>query len=402
MNHPLGNNRFTAYLEQWMRHLEEVERYKDLCDVDAKIRGWRQLRMQLVCEVEPNLTRESEEYKHNLQPSNFSCKPLEFPLAISVRYRIVTACYDALFEKVVSYVEQQLKDRGYGPPPVPYAFVLFGSGGRKEMLPWSDQDHGLIWQTVKEGSERLIVEQYFLRWGNEMVSALRAIGFMPCSGKVLASEALWRGSLEDWQLRAEQWIGIADWEHIRYFSIALDMRTVYGDVSLEAEWREHIRQFRVSSTSASASQTAMVRNQQHRKLAHNAFGQLIKERTHPYAGQVDLKYRIYVPIVQLIRTTSWMVDDIAHPLSTKERMEGILSTWSDGEERQIIRKLYAYWDDVMAVRWMCGAELLDGMWNGTGMIDPDQLHELQKLALRRSSQSIEKWSKVLNRRCERG
>ncbi|TVX92588.1 DUF294 nucleotidyltransferase-like domain-containing protein [Paenibacillus agilis] len=382
MNHPIGNNSCSAYLEQWMRYLQVINRYED--SFDAKLKGWKQLRMQWLSGVE----------------SDFDLP--DFPLSIGVRYQIVTACYDALFGEVALYVERQLINSGYGPPPVPYAFVLFGSGGRKEMLPWSDQDHGLLWQPVENESQRIAVEQYFSVWGSCMVNVLREIGFTPCSGKVLASEVMWRGSLDEWKMKAEQWIRMADWEHIRYFSIALDMRTVYGAAHLEAEWRQYIRKLRDCSDSTAVSHTALVRNQQHRKLAHNAFGQLIKERTHPYVGQVDIKYRIYVPIVQLVRTTSWIVDDAAHSLSTKERMEGILSTWSDSEERQTIRKLYAYWDDVLAIRWMCGTEVQDGMCNGTGMIDPEQLHELQKLALRRSSQSIEKWSKVLNRRCERG
>lgn len=388
-----------------MRDLQAIDRYEDLSD--AKLKGWKHLRMQWLSGIELHFnkesTEESTEIKDSLQQVSHSSLHLpNSPLSIGVRYQIVTACYDALFGKVALYVEKQLMHMGYGPPPVPYAFVLFGSGGRKEMLPWSDQDHGLIWQTVEHESQHNVVDQYFHIWGNCMVNALKEIGFTPCSGKVLACEAMWRGSLDDWKRKVEQWLHIADWEHTRYFSIALDMRTVYGEVHLEGEWRQHVRQLGVSSDFAAASLSALVRNQQHRKLAHNAFGQLIKERIHPYVGQVDMKYRIYVPIVQLVRTTSWMVDDVAHPLSTKERMEGILSTWPDGEERQNIRKLYAYWDDILAIRWMCGTEVLDGMWNGTGMIDPDQLHELQKLALRRSSQCIEKWSKILNRRCERG
>ena len=45
-----------------------------------------------------------------------------------------------------------LEDEGFGKPPVPYAFILFGSGGRSEQTLWSDQDNGLIYEESRRAS----------------------------------------------------------------------------------------------------------------------------------------------------------------------------------------------------------------------------------------------------------
>src|SRR4051794_31851164 len=61
--------------------------------------------------------------------------------------------HDCLIQRCIEISEQLLIERGLGVSPVPYAFVLFGSGGRKEQTLWSDQDNGLIYESSNVDNE---------------------------------------------------------------------------------------------------------------------------------------------------------------------------------------------------------------------------------------------------------
>jgi CBS domain-containing protein len=57
----------------------------------------------------------------------------------------INQVHDALIQRTTQIAEHLLEDEGYGKPPVAYAFILLGSGGRREQTLWSDQDNGLIY-----------------------------------------------------------------------------------------------------------------------------------------------------------------------------------------------------------------------------------------------------------------
>src|SRR4029078_7852390 len=69
---------------------------------------------------------------------------LLFSYTPEVGYQI-NQVHDALIQRTIEIAEHLLEDEGHGRSPVPYAFILLGSGGRREQTLWSDQDNGLIY-----------------------------------------------------------------------------------------------------------------------------------------------------------------------------------------------------------------------------------------------------------------
>src|SRR2546428_1918888 len=67
-------------------------------------------------------------------------------------YKNVNAVHDALIARTVAIAEAQMIELGRGQPPTSYAFLLFGSGGRREQSLWSDQDNGFIYDQCGEKS----------------------------------------------------------------------------------------------------------------------------------------------------------------------------------------------------------------------------------------------------------
>lgn len=329
-------------------------------------------------------------------PSSHDSKHISIPLTANQKHEFITAVYDHLFQQASGWVEEILEQEGMGRAPVPYACVLFGSGGRMEMTPWSDQDHGLVWDnstTLEAGS----MGAYFAAWGEAFTRLLTQLGFLPCSGKVLASNRQWRGSLKEWIARTNRWAVESGWENTRYLTMAMDMRAIYGTAELEKQWRGSLDM--VSPQIRTEVQRALIANLLHRKPAHNSFGKLIRERYGDDAGRFDVKYRSYVLIAQLARSTAWMEGQYAEALTTKERLLRLYHSFERNSTlKSAVCEAGEAWEMVLESRLEAQGSLVQGQWQSSGMVDPGRLTTAMKEGLKSSSHAINKWLRCLERR----
>lgn len=206
----------------------------------------------------------------------------------------VNAMHDRIAQTAVTICEAQMKEAGYGPPPCAYSFIVFGSVGREEATLWSDQDNGLIVEgEPDEGKNR-----YFQAFGARLSNLLEAAGYEKCDGKVMCSEPLWRKTLPEWTAQLAAWKEQLEWEPVRYLIIASDMRHVAGDEGLSARWKEA---FHAGFAENSGLSNAVLRNTVRHKATLNLLGQVLTERFGDYAGGFDVKYGVYIPLVNIVR-----------------------------------------------------------------------------------------------------
>lgn len=206
----------------------------------------------------------------------------------------VNAMHDLIAAAAVNICEAQMKEAGYGPPPCAYSFIVFGSAGRQESTLWSDQDNGLI----VEGEPDNVKLTYFTAFGELLSDVLEAVGYEKCEGRVMCSEPLWRKTLQEWKEQLHSWMTQLEWEPIRYLIIASDMRHVAGSAELSAEWREA---FHAGFVGNDKLTTAVLRNTVRHKATLNLLGQVLTERFGDYAGGFDVKYGVYIPLVNIVR-----------------------------------------------------------------------------------------------------
>lgn len=209
----------------------------------------------------------------------------------------VNAMHDQLAGTAVRICEAQMKEAGYGLPPCAYSFIVFGSAGRQEATLWSDQDNGLIVEEALEGERK----RYFEAFGSMLSDMLEAIGYEKCEGRVMCSEPLWRKSLADWKRQLADWMEQLEWEPVRYLIIASDMRHVAGSEALSAQWREALH---AGFTDNSKLTMAVLRNTVRHKATLNLLGQVLTERFGDNAGGFDVKYGLYIPLVNIVRHLS--------------------------------------------------------------------------------------------------
>ncbi|MCA0754651.1 hypothetical protein KP806_06275 [Paenibacillus sp. N4] len=207
--------------------------------------------------------------------------------------------HDAVIQRAVVLAEAQMARLGKGSPPVPYAYLLFGSGGRKEQTLSSDQDSGIVYEDpVSDPAE---TQQYFTELSDCIVSILQTTGYPLCEGNVLSSNPDWCLSLTEWSGKLDRWFEEPAWESVRYLLIIADCRCVYGDSRLVDELKDF---FFTDMLNHPIILKRMLDNTLRHKVLLGFFGQLLKEQYGEDTGSLDIKYGAYIPMVNSIRLLS--------------------------------------------------------------------------------------------------
>jgi len=135
--------------------------------------------------------------------------------------RIISSLNDALIQRLARQAEHEL-----GPPPMPYAWIVFGSEGRSEQIMLTDQDNALVYAEASPQAEH-----YFGELAQRVVDGLLAAGFPPCPGGYMATN--WQMPLAQWMRRFDDWLHIPERQALMEAAIFFDFRSVYGELSLE-------------------------------------------------------------------------------------------------------------------------------------------------------------------------
>jgi CBS domain-containing protein len=268
--------------------------------------------------------------------------------------------HDWLIQRCIALSEKILENQGFGLPPVPYVFVLFGSGGRKEQTLWSDQDNGMIYDLTNMVDTQQ-ASRYFTELANYIVDGLKVLGYPPCEGEVISSNESWRKSLVDWEQMLRSWLEEPVWEHMRYLLIVEDMRAIYGDSSIVHKLKQflgqYVREHRVILEK-------LLQNTLHRKASLGIFGQLLTERYGEDAGGVDIKYGSYIPIINGIRLLAIQAGIME--TSTIERIEKLL------EYKMVSDTMASGWKKALAInlefRSKTPFQLEDGLYSSRGKL----------------------------------
>lgn len=150
--------------------------------------------------------------------------------------RIVTAINDTTTRKVIALALGDLEARGYGPPPVGFAWLGMGSQGRAAQTIVTDQDNGLLHEDVP-ASEAAAVQSWFARLAGEVVAGLERCGFSRCNGDAMATNPELCGSLQQWQSLFGRIVRAADDRDLFEAAIYFDFRCIHGQAALAAALR---------------------------------------------------------------------------------------------------------------------------------------------------------------------
>ena len=141
----------------------------------------------------------------------------------------------ALTRQAAVIAERIMREQGQGGPPCGYALIVLGSAGRGESLLAMDQDNAVIFERGEPDGEE---DRWFAALGSHVADILHEVGVPYCKGGVMASNALWRGSVATWRNRIDHWITRSNPADLLSVDIFFDLRAVHGDGGLAVAVRQ--------------------------------------------------------------------------------------------------------------------------------------------------------------------
>ena len=143
----------------------------------------------------------------------------------------------------------RLAEAELGPPPRAYAWIVFGSEGRREQALLTDQDNALVYADGENaedgdsedggrggggggGDERSDdeAERYFAALAERVVGGLVALGIPPCAGGFMATR--WHHPLSWWRRTFAGWLEAPEPEALLEAANFFDFRRIGGELSL--------------------------------------------------------------------------------------------------------------------------------------------------------------------------
>jgi CBS domain-containing protein len=280
--------------------------------------------------------------------------------------RMVTHITDAFTVRLIQLAQQKL-----GPPPMAFAWVVFGSQAREEQTAKTDQDNGLILDREALPDEA----EYFAKLAGMVCDGLDQLGYVYCPGEVMAINVKWRVALPVWIKYFDKWIDEPDPKSVMHSSIFFDIRCVHGKHALVDALQEH--------ASANALNNPIFR----RFMAANAlkhrpplgfFRRFVQEDDGSHIEGLNLKHRGIVPITDLVRLRA--LEGGIHEANTFRRIElavkaGVMNEKDAGSLRDALILINRIRITHQAAQMTAGEK-------PTNFVPPEQLSSLMRRNLK--------------------
>ena len=232
-----------------------------------------------------------------------------------------------LYQRIIRLSLDGMAGEGWGPPPLPFAVIVMGSGGRGESFLFPDQDNGFVLADYPDEDHGRI-DRFYTELAQRMTLGLDAVGIPLCKGNVMATNPVWRKSLSQWRTQIELWMHRQKEDTALLADIFFDFQFGAGEPSLAHDLRAFVTP-RVKGNQGFLR--SLYEIEAEHKVALGFFGRLAPTRTDPEDGAavINLKLQGTLPLVEGVRLLA-LRQGIAAP-STLARIAalheaGILNT----------------------------------------------------------------------------
>jgi len=283
---------------------------------------------------------------------------------------LITAFSDAILNEILKFATAEL-----GPPPVPFAFVIMGSEGRKEQTLKTDQDNAIIFKDPGAGQTTENLQAYFLELGEKVCTWLDQSGFDFCQGGIMAKNPKWCQPLSIWKKYFSSWIHAAAPEDLLHTSIFFDFQFAHGDRQITDDLTAHLFN-RLSNWPGFFRN--MAENAVYFKPPIGLFGNFLVRSKDPHKHCIDIKMA-NLPIVDFARIYS-----LKHQIkatSTQDRLHQLYV--KKVLSRQEYNELEQGYSFIMQLRFMGQIQAILGQnIKAHNYINPKQLSSIEKRMLK--------------------
>ena len=170
---------------------------------------------------------------------SIAANALETNRRARVAVRILSETHLAIQRRCVELTLAEHEAEGHGKPPVDYALIIMGSGGRREMMLDPDQDNGFI-LADHPGADAKTIDDWFARFGDRLNVNLDRVGYILCPGDIMARNPMYRKSLSEWKAQITRMTQRPNEKVARWSNIVFDFNAQYGDGALARALRNHL------------------------------------------------------------------------------------------------------------------------------------------------------------------
>lgn len=244
-------------------------------------------------------------------------KLFELLLASSIRPeevpRVLTMIADTVTRTLIELAQRKL-----GPPPVPFAWLVFGSQAREEQSIKTDQDNGIV--HADDAPPGAVA--WFAELAGFVCDGLDACGYPYCPGKIMATTEQWRQPLSGWIRHFAEWASVPDPEAVLRVSIFFDLRAAYGDHMLVSRIREALAGCAGGSGKA-VFLSALARQALRYDVPLGFFRRFVLESKGEHRETLDIKAAGLMPLTDLVRVRA-LQGGVTVP-GTQDRLHRLLS-----------------------------------------------------------------------------
>ncbi|MCM2288835.1 MAG: DUF294 nucleotidyltransferase-like domain-containing protein [Sulfuritalea sp.] len=279
----------------------------------------------------------------------------------------ISALNDLIALQVIDLVEARFEL-----PYVPWCWIVFGSEGRLEQTLVTDQDNGIIFAAAS-AAEADDLRRQFLPFAEAVTTALDSCGFSLCTGQVMASNAAWCLSQEEWKRQFNSWISVPEPKALLNASIFFDFRPLYGREELVTELQDWLLQ-RVRGNTAFVRAMAVNALEQEPPLSWWREFRTGGGKDFPHT--LDLKgqgIRVFVDAVRIF--------SLAHGVShtnTVERLRGVRQALGMPVEEAAAMAAAFYQIQRLRLQNQVSGEFPAA----ANRLNPDRLHKLDRQILK--------------------
>jgi CBS domain-containing protein len=300
--------------------------------------------------------------------------------------RVLSLIADATTQQLL-----RLAERDLGTPPVPYAFLVFGSQARQEQSVHSDQDNALL----IADEVRYDHDSYFAQLAQFVSDGLNACGYDYCPGKVMATNDHWRQPLSVWKDYFSTWTHHPEPEALMNASIFFDVRAIHGDTQLLTPLLEHIQ----ANVTAPMFLGYMAKNALDRQVPLGFFRNFVLERGGNHEKALNLKHRGVVPMIDLARVHA-LASQVVTTVNTRDRLEQAAAAGALSQDG--VNNLRDALEFIAFVRLRHQAAQLKRGDTPDNFLAPDDLSQFERNHLKDAFQIVNTMQSALEKRYQAG
>ncbi len=296
--------------------------------------------------------------------------------AKGVKVRYITKLVSELNAKVYAKVYELCVPEAYRQKA---ALLVMGSEGRQEQILRTDQDNALI---IEEGIDEAIFTPYMEQFSRY----LEQLGFPPCSGRVMVNNPQWRGSVERFKKRVDEWVESFDEAALQMLSIFVDAHCVSGNEKLLDEVTAYLQRRFTGREDILAHMAKATLNFE---TPLSIFSGFIVEKSE-HKDQFDLKKGGIFAIVHGVRTLA--MERHITATNTIERIKALNN--ENVFDKQFATELIEAYDTLLSIRLKVRLQYPERM-DEVNYINPGKLDKIERDLLKDSFKVVNTFKKFL-------